>query len=220
MRFKGNAASDPNACFPAEEGMFLRCTGVQHLNKDNEDLFSKSGNPMWILEMTVEEGPSKGRKLWHYLVWIPEGKPAHGMVLKALKAFGIDPEGDIEVLPEHLEGTLVKADVKIDNKDPQYEPKNVIGKWYTPDGSEPTPEAAAEEAAPEDAPAETAEEAAGTAQEPDSFDPAELERQNAAAAAALALKNKKTLPPTKAAPKPLPKPAPAPAKKPLWGKKK
>ena len=131
MRYRGEASSDPSACFPKED-YFLTCTNVQDKDKEGNPLKSKKGNDMWILELTVAEGPHKDRKLWHYLVWLLAGAPGHGMTLKCLKAFGIDPEGDNDILPEHLLNLTVKATVGIDDKDSQYEPKNVIVKWHNP----------------------------------------------------------------------------------------
>ncbi len=222
MQFKGNAASDPNACFPADD-YFLTCTKVQDKDKNDFPLKSKKGNDMWVLELTVAEGPHKDRKMWHYLVFIPEGLPAHGMALKCLKAFGINPEGENEILPEHLLNVMVKAAVKVDDKQDGFEPKNQVAKWYMPPEGEATETAA--EATEETTTASEPEDPNGTAQEEDSFDPEELERQNQAAiAAAKAAAEKLKKPPVKPAPapaKPAPaKPAPTPAKKPLWGKKK
>jgi hypothetical protein len=174
MRFTGNAKSDPNAVYPADD-YFLTCTHVQDKDKEGNPLKSKKGNDMWVLELTVAEGPHKDRKQWHYLVWLPAGAPGHGMTLKALKAFGIDPEGDNDILPEHLLNVTVKARVGIQEQD-GYEPKNVVDKWYTPSElAKPAAIAAAEAAA-------------GTAQAPEddatSFDPKKLEGQPPAQPAA------------------------------------
>lgn len=189
MKFRGSAASDPSSVYPAGD-YFLTCTHVQDKDKDGHPLKSKAGNDMWVLELTVAEGEHKDRKQWHYLVWLLAGTPGHGMALKALKAFGIDPEGDNEILPEHLLNVTVKAAVKIQPAEDGYDAKNVVGKWYVP-GELSKP------AAPEGHPGESAEvdehETAGD------FDPAKLEKQLAAVAAK----------PAQAAPK----------KKPLWGGK-
>lgn len=178
MRYTGNAASDPNSTFPIGE-YFLTCTHVQDKDEEGNDLVSKSGNNMWILEFTVSEGPHKDRKMWHYLVWLKAGKPGHGMTLKSLKAFGIDPEGDNDILPQHLLNVTVKCDVKIDEGDGQFDPKNVVRKWHNPgELSKPGTVATDEEA--------------GTAQEPDeatSFDPKELEKPAPKPAPAGAKKN-------------------------------
>ncbi len=125
MKFHGDSSSDTGSYFPEGE-YFLQCTGVQDKDKDGNDLKSQKGNDMWVLEFTVAEGEFKDRKLWHYLVWLPAGVPGHGMALKCLKAFGIDPNGDIEVVPGHLDGLTVKAVVKVEQSDPKYDPKNVF----------------------------------------------------------------------------------------------
>ena len=183
MKYTGNAASDPGATYP-KDTYFLECTHIQDKDENGNDLKSKtSGNDMWILELTVKEGQYAGRKLWHYLVWLKAGAPAHGMTLNALKAFGINPEGENDILPQHLLNVVVKADVDIDAKNEDFPPKNVIRKWHKPDTLTKIGE----------------EDPNGTAQEPDSFDPAKLEKQ--------------------AAPPPPAKPAAQPQKKPLWGGK-
>lgn len=132
MKFKGNSSSDLSGTFPEGE-YYLTCTHVQHLDKDGNPLKSKKGNDMWVLEFTVAEGPHKDRKLWHHLVFIPEGQPGHGMPLKCLKAFGIDPEGENEILPEHLLELTVKAKVKVEASD-NYDPANKVARFVTPEG--------------------------------------------------------------------------------------
>ncbi len=194
MRFTGNAASAADV-FPADD-YFLACTHVQDKNKEGQPLVSKKGNDMWILEMSVNEGPQKDRKLWHYLVFLPAGAPGHGMTLKTIKAFGIDPEGDIDLLPEHLLNVVVKAKVKVEPGTDEFpEPKNQIARWYTP-GELAKPAPIGGEAHPG-----ASDETAGTAQEPDDFDPKKLEKESQSAAAKAAAKT----------------PAPA-GKKSLWGK--
>lgn len=131
MKFTGNAKSDPNSCFAVGD-RYLTCTYVQYKDEHGKPLKSKANNDMWILELTVAEDPDKNRKMWHYLVWLKAGAGGHGMTLKCLKAFGLDPEGENDIQPDHLLNVTVKAFVKIDESE-GYEPKNVIGKWFSPD---------------------------------------------------------------------------------------
>lgn len=138
MRYKGNAESDPGGTFPKDD-YFLKCTHVQDKDKEGNDLISSKGNNMWVLEFTVAEGPFANRKMWHYLVWLPEGKPGHGMALRSIHAFGLDPEGENDYNPGHFLNVTVKATVDIDSQ-PGYSPKNVIKKWFVPDEvSKPDP---------------------------------------------------------------------------------
>ncbi len=180
MKFKGNAKSDTSNVFPEDE-YFLTCTHVQDKDKEGNPLKSKAGNDMWILEFSVSEGPQKDRKLWHYLVFIPEGLPGHGMPLKCLKAFGIDPEGETDILPEHLLNVTIKAKVKIEQKD-DYDPANRIAKFFTPDSLMKPGATEAE---------------AGSAQEPPedptSFDPSKLEKKPEAQAKPAETTPRKTL---------------------------
>jgi len=132
MKFKGNAKSDTSKVFP-EGDYFLTCVHVQDKDKEGNDLLSKKGNSMWVLEFAVAEGPHKDRRVFHHLVFIPEGKPGHGMPLGCIKGFGYDPEGDIDIQPAHLKDLTIKAKVKIEEQD-GYEPQNKIARFYKPDG--------------------------------------------------------------------------------------
>jgi|CXWL01.1.fsa_nt_gi hypothetical protein len=178
MRYTGSAKSDPSSVYPPGE-YFLTCTHVQDKDKEGNPLKSKKGNDMWILELTVAEGEHKDRKQWHYLVFLPPGAPGHGMTLKSLKAFGIDPEGDNDILPEHLLNVTVKVNVKIEESE-GYDPKNAVAKWFNP--GELTKPGATQ-----------AEDPNGTAQEDTSFDPKELEKPAPAKPAAPAAPAKKPL---------------------------
>ena len=208
MRFTGDAASDPGTTFP-EGDYFLKCTAVRSKDKEGNDMKSKAGNFMWALEMTVTEGDYAGRKIFHYLVWLPAGSPGHGMTLRLIHSFGFDPNGDNDYEPEHFLDRTVKVAVKIEPAKDGYEPKNAIKKWYVPEG----------EAAAAGVDGGSAAEPAEGAEVDTSFVPDESEGGGTAVATK----------PVAAAPRAASKPAPAkaaapkpatPAKKPLWGGKK
>lgn len=150
--FRADPTQDKGMTFPDGE-YFLNCTDVQDTNKDGEELFSKkSGHKQYILEMTVSEGPYKGRKLWHYLTFIPPvagENNGHGMVLKCLKSFGLPFDGDLDfdtdLHPSKFKGQTVRAKVAIEQNDIAYEPKNVIKRFLVvgdPSRVPPAPEAA------------------------------------------------------------------------------
>lgn len=204
MRYQGSAASDPGSTFP-EGDYYLECTAVQDKDKEGNDKKSKNGNDMWVLELTVKEGEFAGRKVWHYLVWLPAGAPGHGMTLRAIHAFGHDPEGDNDYTPDHFLNVTVKAFVKIDPAKDGYQASNKIGKWYVPEG----------EAAPTGADG-------GSAAEPEggdtSFEPPAEEKELAAAGAGPKTGARPAA--AKPAPAAAAKPAAGGGKKPLWGGKK
>lgn len=200
MRFQGDA-SKAGSTFP-EGDYYLKCTAVRTNDKDGNDLKSKKGMDMWVLELTVNEGPYEGRKLWDYLVWFPAEEAGHGMTLRKIHAFGFDPQGDNDYQPEHFKDVVVKAKVVIEAQD-GYEPSNKVKKWYVPPDAAPTGVDGGS----------AVETEGGDA----SFEPPAEEKEPVAAGAG---------PKTGARPaaaKPAPaaaKPAAVGGKKPLWGGKK
>lgn len=149
MKFNADNTQNKATPFPAGEYL-LKCVDIQTLDKNGEELRSKkSGNPMWVLEFDVASGPCEGRKLWHYLNWIPAVagvNNGHGMALRCLHAFGLPHEGEIDIEPEMLIDKTVSADVAIEQNDPKYDPKNTIKKFHVHD-DEPEPAERAQEPA-------------------------------------------------------------------------
>lgn len=160
VQFQGDASADRGSTFPGDD-YFLTCVDVQDKDKDGKALKSKKkGYDQFILEMAVAEGqPYANRRLWHYLTFIPAVKGennGHGMALRCLHAFGIPFEGNIDVTPEMFKGVTVRAKVVIEQNDPQYDPKNVIKKFYITDDQpqQPAAKPAYEPGADEPAPSE------------------------------------------------------------------
>jgi hypothetical protein len=133
--FTADAASDTGLNF-AGKGLYLKCDDVQSLAKDGSPLRTKKGDPMFVLEMVNLEGPDAGKRLWHYLCFIPAGKPGHGLALKCLKAFGLPCEGAIRVKPTDFVDRTIKVDVEIEQSNPQFDPKSVIKKFHTVEAEE------------------------------------------------------------------------------------
>ena len=144
VRFQGDATADRGSTYPGGD-YFLKCVDIQAKDKHGNDLKSKKGHDQFILEMMVADNqPYAGRRLWHYLTFIPAVKGennGHGMALRCLHAFGIPFEGEIEVDPSQFMGVTIRAKVVIEQNDPKYDPKNVIKKFYI---SEDQPEQTAD----------------------------------------------------------------------------
>jgi hypothetical protein len=157
MRITGNAASDPSGSFPEEDPCFIECTFVQTKDQFDNDLKTKEkGYPYWTLELTVTEGQSKGRKMWHNLIFIPPGMPGHGMALRCLHAFGLPHEGEIDIEPDDFYRRTASAAVAVETY--KSKPRNVIARWHTPEETSETQSAAPEQGdaqAPGDAPGDT-----------------------------------------------------------------
>lgn len=134
MKMTGNAASDPSGSFPDQDHCFLECTFVQTKDQFDNPLKSKEkGYPFWTLELTVTEGDSKGRKMWHNIYFIPPGLPGHGMALKCLHAFGLPHEGEIDLADDGSDFYQRVAEAKVGHEEYKGKVKNIIARWYTPE---------------------------------------------------------------------------------------
>lgn len=58
---------------------------------------TKTRKHMIKLELEIDEGPYKGRKVWTNIVFNPKGDGGHGLTVQALKAFGFEFDGQFEV---------------------------------------------------------------------------------------------------------------------------
>ena len=155
VRFRGDANADRSSTYP-EGDYFLKCVDVQDTDKGGQPLKSKKkGYDQFILEMAVEGGQYNGRRLWHYLTFIPavDGENnGHGMVLRCLHAFGIPYDGEIDVEPHMFKDQTIRAKVVVEQNDPKYDPKNVIKKFYVTDDAARKPGHTDQEPPPEDEP--------------------------------------------------------------------
>lgn len=52
---------------------------------------------MISLDLEIDEGPYKGRKVWTNIVFNPKGDPGHGLTVQALKAFGFPHDGQFTI---------------------------------------------------------------------------------------------------------------------------
>lgn len=109
---------------------YLICDDVQDSDKNGQTLVSKNGNPMCVLEMVVKEGEHEGRRILHYLTFLPKDAKGHGMTLHALHAFGLPYDGAVEIDTDSFKGRTVKAKIGIQEATSEYRAKNVIKDFY------------------------------------------------------------------------------------------
>lgn len=141
INFIGDPTADTGLTFP-EGNYFLTCVGVQDADKDGNQLRSKKGYDMFVLELVVTTGPQEGKRIWHYLPFIPAipgTNNGHGMTLRTLKAFGVPFDGSKLIEPSDFTDKVVHAHVVVEQNDPKYDPKNVIKKFLTVDDPSKVP---------------------------------------------------------------------------------
>jgi hypothetical protein len=117
---------------------------------------------MLRLELEIDEGPYKGRKVWTNIVFNPKGDPGHGLTVQALKAFGFEHDGEFNIDTDDwntdrtCKARLVTEDY-FSEKHQEDRKKNVIPTaGFITDGDKPAPKARA--AAPARAAASAADE--------------------------------------------------------------
>ena len=91
FKFKANGSAEAGNFEPVPDGEYI--LGVHKV----ELVETKSGKPMLKLELLIDEGPYMGRKVWTNIVFNPEGEAGHGLTVQALKAFGFEYDGDLEI---------------------------------------------------------------------------------------------------------------------------
>lgn len=105
----------------------LKITEATDLNKEGLPLISKkNGDPMVKCRIEITNGDHAGRGFWHWVTFIPAGRPGDGMAIKFLKSIGQPWEGEFEVKPEDWAGATFKAMVKVE-RDNQGKNRNALG---------------------------------------------------------------------------------------------
>lgn len=114
FQFKANASADkPIDYSPVPEDDYLfrvKEVPAHSITKTNRDMLT--------FQLVVDEGEYSGKKVRHNLVFIPEfennePQKGHGMTIRALKAFGMSYDGDLEIEPSDYLDKVVRAHVKI-----------------------------------------------------------------------------------------------------------
>lgn len=96
---------------------------------------------MLTMKLVIDDGEYSGKSIRFNLVFIPKGEPNHSMTIRALKAFGIDHDGSLQINEEDFLDKLVRAHVRVKNEkyvpkgqtDPVTIPKSEIG-WFLDEG--------------------------------------------------------------------------------------
>ena len=85
---------------------------------------------MLELELAIDEGPYIGRKVWTNIVFNPKGAAGHGLTVQALKAFGFDADGSLDIDTDEWIGRTCRANLTkesyVSTKDGKTKWKNVI----------------------------------------------------------------------------------------------
>lgn len=78
-----------------------RISKVTTTDKTGNPIVTSNGDSMVRLHLEIQDGPLQGQKLFHNVIFFPEGKPGAGMTKHFLKVIGEKegPDGRIEVDP-------------------------------------------------------------------------------------------------------------------------
>lgn len=92
---------------------------------------------MLTMQLVIQDGEYSGRKIRYNLVFHPKGDQWHSMTVQALKAFGLEFDGQLNIEPTDFMDKVIRAHVKVKNEKfiPKGEteaitvPKSEIG-WF------------------------------------------------------------------------------------------
>lgn len=138
IHFKANKEKDKDMSFePVPEADYLL-----EVKKVPDHSITKTNRDMLRFELTINDEEYLNRKIWYNLVFIPEfenneAMKGHGMTVRALKAFGLPYDGDLDIDPSEFLGKIVRAHIKIvkDTYQGKETVKNEIA-WFIVDDSE------------------------------------------------------------------------------------
>lgn len=68
---------------------------------------------MLTMKMIIDDGEYSGRGIRFNLVFIPKTEKAHSMTVKALKAFGLQYDGALDIEPSDFVDKPIKAHVRV-----------------------------------------------------------------------------------------------------------
>lgn len=113
FHFKANKEADKPMTFEAipEADYILR------VKKVLTHSITKTDRNMLTFRLVVDEGEYEGKSVRYNLVFIPEfenneAQKGHGQTVRALKAFGVPYDGDLDVEPSEFLDKVVRARVK------------------------------------------------------------------------------------------------------------
>lgn len=87
------------------------------------------------LELTVDEGPFVGRKMWYVLTFIPKGEDGHGFTVQCLRALGLIHKGETKANLSYgdFKGRTARAKVIIETYEGKQRNKIATAGWITGD---------------------------------------------------------------------------------------
>lgn len=108
VQLSADASQEAKGFEPLPEGYYFVTV------KKVTDGTAKSGRPMALLELEVNDGPWKNRKLWHNVTFIAKGEKGHGFTVQVLKAFGLQFDGDLDFDTQDFRGQTAQAHVGVE----------------------------------------------------------------------------------------------------------
>lgn len=147
FHFKANKEADKPVKFePVPDGDYLL-----RVKKVPAHSLTGTNRDMLTIQLVVDEGEYEGKSVRYNLIFVPEfennePQKGHGMTVRALKAFGMAYDGDLDIEPNEYLDKVVRAHVKR-VKDDYYtkDPANPVFKneigWFIveDDGSQVEP---------------------------------------------------------------------------------
>lgn len=137
FKFGADGSAEAGNYQPVPDGEYV--LGVTEV----ELVETSTNKPMLKLELAVDEGPYIGRKVWTNIVFNAKGEAGHGLTVQALKAFGFEFDGDLEIDTDEWKGRTCRARLETDSyeKDGKTKYKNVIptAGYITEDAAAKTP---------------------------------------------------------------------------------
>jgi len=106
---------------------------------------TQNGKTMYVLENTIQGGPSANRKVWENLIVSPENGRAMGFFFRKTAALGYPVEWfqanspTDDVVAQAFKGRPFRGKVTTQAGNGQYKDKNQISEWYAPLGAPASP---------------------------------------------------------------------------------
>lgn len=122
FKYSADGSAEAGNYQPVPDGEYV--LGVSKV----ELVETSTGKPMLKLELAIDEGPYIGRKVWTNIVFNAKGEAGHGLTVQALKAFGFEADGDLEIDTDDWKGRTCRAHLETDDyeKDGKTKYKNII----------------------------------------------------------------------------------------------